>query len=355
MKPSNYNYFIIVLAIMFWHDQLFAQSVGIGTKSPDNSAILELHSASKGILLPKVALSSISDKTTVPTPANALLLYNTNANLPGGAGFYYNKGTAAAPQWVALASGTPAGQLQLPYKNVGNWQDTGFYVRNNSAQYPAVAIAANAPNGNGVIANTINGIGVLGNSNGPGIGVYAAGSETGTALKVYGKIRIEGNSPVAKGKVLTSDENGYATWQGAVAFSAHGIVYGGSENMDINESKLRFEKEVYDLGNNYNNASHANHSVFIAPENGIYHFDVKISWYGWGYVGFGSIRLYRSGNLEVDYNCIINDDLPSYAFSIDLKLDKGETVYVTGRRESPGELRLMNGECYFNGRLEIKL
>lgn len=51
--------------------------VGIGTASPDPSAILHLESNSKGFLLPRIALTSSTDVVTIPSPVAGLLIYNT--------------------------------------------------------------------------------------------------------------------------------------------------------------------------------------------------------------------------------------------------------------------------------------
>ncbi|WP_151086826.1 hypothetical protein [Hymenobacter baengnokdamensis] len=73
----------------------FAQGVGIGTTAPDASAALEIASSSKGVLLPRVASAN-----SITSPAPGLLVYQTNAP----AGFYYNAGTNAAPNWQQLAT-----------------------------------------------------------------------------------------------------------------------------------------------------------------------------------------------------------------------------------------------------------
>jgi len=51
--------------------------VGIGTSAPHPSALLDLNASNKGLLLPRVALTSTSDITTVPNPAKGLLVYAT--------------------------------------------------------------------------------------------------------------------------------------------------------------------------------------------------------------------------------------------------------------------------------------
>jgi hypothetical protein len=78
-----------------------AQGVGIGTTAPDASAALDIVSSSKGALLPRVA-----NVTAIANPATGLVAFQTG----GTAGYYYNAGTPAAPNWQQLA--TAAGATQ---------------------------------------------------------------------------------------------------------------------------------------------------------------------------------------------------------------------------------------------------
>ncbi|MHC1776303.1 MAG: hypothetical protein AB9834_12930 [Lentimicrobium sp.] len=71
---------------------------------PDNSAMLDVKSIGKGLLIPRVALTGTLDVATIPSPATSLLIYNTatagtspdNVN----PGYYYWNGTA----WTTLAN-----------------------------------------------------------------------------------------------------------------------------------------------------------------------------------------------------------------------------------------------------------
>lgn len=85
--------FFSLILIFFW-SKIFAQtgSVGIGTSSPNSSAILDMVSSDKGIMLPQISLnpSNISDYSFMASaPTESLLIYNTNAGFPGGRGIYY--------------------------------------------------------------------------------------------------------------------------------------------------------------------------------------------------------------------------------------------------------------------------
>lgn len=62
--------------VLFWMSLLAkSQSVGIGTSSPHSSAILELNSNNKGLLLPRLNTSQINALTS---PANGLVVFNTD-------------------------------------------------------------------------------------------------------------------------------------------------------------------------------------------------------------------------------------------------------------------------------------
>ncbi|MGB1268754.1 MAG: tail fiber domain-containing protein [Flavobacteriaceae bacterium] len=73
---------------------VFSQ-VGIGTVTPDASAMLQIDNTEKGILVPRM---TAAQKTAIATPATGLLIYQTN----GASGFYYYNGTA----WVTFGGGT---------------------------------------------------------------------------------------------------------------------------------------------------------------------------------------------------------------------------------------------------------
>ena len=79
---------------------LSAQNVGIGTASPNTSAKLEILDANRGILLPRVALTSTTVAAPVSSPANWLIVFNTNNINDVSEGLYYWNGT----RWVRLST-----------------------------------------------------------------------------------------------------------------------------------------------------------------------------------------------------------------------------------------------------------
>jgi hypothetical protein len=75
----------------------FAQSLAVNTdaSAADNSAILDLKSTVKGLLIPRMLQS---ERTAISLPATGLMIYQTD----GTTGFYYNAGTPAAPVWTNI-------------------------------------------------------------------------------------------------------------------------------------------------------------------------------------------------------------------------------------------------------------
>jgi Chaperone of endosialidase len=71
---------------------------------PASSAMLDVASTSKGVLIPQVSIDSLKDVTSIPTPANGLMVYNTTQ--PGvrndmARGYYWYSTNAGS--WIRLA------------------------------------------------------------------------------------------------------------------------------------------------------------------------------------------------------------------------------------------------------------
>lgn len=85
----------LLLCIFCISTHLIAQQgVAVNTdgSAPHNSAILDVKSTNKGMLVPRVSLLNPLDVVTIPSAAKSLLVFNTNTNkiqMPDGEGFYY--------------------------------------------------------------------------------------------------------------------------------------------------------------------------------------------------------------------------------------------------------------------------
>ncbi|MNK15853.1 hypothetical protein D3C87_340060 [compost metagenome] len=78
--------------------------VGTNPTIKQPSAVLEVESANKGVLMPRVTLTSITDVTTITMPANALTVFNTATagTVPNDVtpGYYY--WSTAESKWIRL-------------------------------------------------------------------------------------------------------------------------------------------------------------------------------------------------------------------------------------------------------------
>ncbi len=67
---------IILLAIANYYS-VIAQSVGIGTTTPNSSALLDITSTTKGLLMPRM---TTAQRNAIVSPADGLLIYNTTTD-----------------------------------------------------------------------------------------------------------------------------------------------------------------------------------------------------------------------------------------------------------------------------------
>lgn len=90
-----------------------SQSLAINNdgSQADASAILDIKSSAKGLLVPRV-----SSTAAVSSPATGLLVYVTS----GTVGFYYNAGTSAVPAWKMLlqSDGNASSLTNIPAANI---------------------------------------------------------------------------------------------------------------------------------------------------------------------------------------------------------------------------------------------
>lgn len=159
--------------------------VAIGTAAAaDPTAILNVVATNKGVLLPRVALTSSTDATTIPNPTTGLLVYNTGTSGTfSTVGYMYWNGTAwkmfastsseaaTATLNCSSASMSPAQQiagntaiiagtvLQIPYtgSNGGSYNGATLVSTTNSG-VTAVASDNILSVGNGVISFALSGI-----------------------------------------------------------------------------------------------------------------------------------------------------------------------------------------------------
>lgn len=110
----------LLLIVIFSVTSFFvtdAQSVGINTATPNASAILDVRSNNKGMLVPRTSSSS---RIAIVNPAKGLLLYDTTTNT-----FWFYNSSA----WVQLAAGSSGWSIT---GNAGTNPATNFIGTTNS-------------------------------------------------------------------------------------------------------------------------------------------------------------------------------------------------------------------------------
>lgn len=110
------QHIFVILTLIFFVHRAFAQNnVGIGTNTPDASAILEMSSSNQGVLVPRL---TSAQRLAVLTPANGLLVFDTDISCF----FFYS---SAIPGWQNLCN-------TAPVNGVNCWDLNGNLVNDPS-------------------------------------------------------------------------------------------------------------------------------------------------------------------------------------------------------------------------------
>lgn len=169
-------YFTIVM--LFSVTISFAQ-VGVGTTTPDPSAEMDITSTNRGFLMPRVALTSTLDVTTIAgAEATSLLVYNTATAGDVTPGFYYWDGT----QWVTLGGASVAAWELLgnsgtnPATNfLGTTDGQDLAIRTNNTE----VVRISQPDGNSDIQLRV---GNAGNNGTEQLPSYTFSNDTNTGI-----------------------------------------------------------------------------------------------------------------------------------------------------------------------------
>lgn len=164
----------------------FAQkeNVGIGTTKPDQSAILDLSSTNKGLLMPRVTLQQ---RGSIQNPANGLIVYQTDML----SGFYYYDGK----DWKAVGAET----AQNSVADAFNWGLTG-----NSGTNPATNFIGTTDNQNLVFKVGGSRAGLLSVDNRTFFGLLAGLNTTAIHNSGFGFRVLEANTTGIKNTGLGS-------------------------------------------------------------------------------------------------------------------------------------------------------
>ncbi|MCP4443521.1 MAG: hypothetical protein GY810_31855 [Aureispira sp.] len=338
--------------------QVNAQSVGIGTATPQASAKLEISATDAGLLIPQVSLVGVANGTTpVNTPATGLLVWNTNVGTTGGGGvgFYYWDGA----QWVMLgaASATP-NTLDQAYDQGG--AGVGRLITSDAGPVEIDFTAKPAGELSGLKVNSSVDVsaGIQSNQNSNGVAIMADvfsttsqfstiqarnASNYNVGANIYGAVSgtYSGSSGNGYGLIgeITATSGGFAGARGTNLRTTGGVgVYGQGFQGTAGETSIDDGIGVY--GRNYALPVFTNaYGVYGASDNGAGVGGVGV----WGiYGGTTSLTGYA---VVSDGDCIVTGNLAKAAgtFKIDHPQDPANKYLYHSFVESPDMMNIYNG------------
>jgi hypothetical protein len=186
--------FLLCSSLFFSFIATAQVAITTDASSPDASAMLDIKSTEKGILIPRMLES---ERIIIPSPARGLLVYQTD----GTPGFYYNSGSPATPVWQQLgAMGAPGingtngntwyNGTGVPAPGLGVNND--LYINTSTANY-YLKVAGNWA--------------LQGNLTGPQ-GIQGVQGPAGTVTPEYAYIYNVSGQFITLGNAVTFDSNG---------------------------------------------------------------------------------------------------------------------------------------------------
>lgn len=357
MNRNLFKITLFTIILGFVNTLMQAQNIGINPTgaTPNASAMLDVSATDKGMLIPRVSLTSTSDVNTVSNPATSLLVYNTNAGMSNGSvGFYYWNGTAwiklndgaasnANSLWTAngnhisnantghvgIGTSSPSsplhvqGQQALTIPNggtstahvttlihdtataVGTDSKIGLYtsIKNHATTNVGIlteCLSNNNANNYGVISQVTNDPGATGNACAIAAVDLVKSPDLRTfALKIDGKAQYAGvpNANVT-GAVLTNAGDGLIQWKENLpsVFKVFDAIR--DTMLSNNYEKVRFNQQLYSSAGNYNIAGNYNPSTgdLTITEAGFYHLTINYDYFMYSSTNVGRIHSWIEKN-----------------------------------------------------------
>lgn len=125
----------LIISILFsvgccYCPDLFAQiKIGNNPSSIDSNAVLEIESANRGLLLPRIALNATTNKAPMSSFVQGMFVYNTATVNDITPGIYYSDGT----KWIRVNASTPSSGFWSLEGNSGTDSTNNFIGTTDNA------------------------------------------------------------------------------------------------------------------------------------------------------------------------------------------------------------------------------
>lgn len=372
MKKTLVRYFLFIFLLLLGSSgRIFAQQ-GFGTKEPSKASVVDMQSENRGLLIPRVALTSLTnfapvsgESSTNVANTNSLLVYNTaTVDEDIFPGFYYWTTDGVTGQWNRLITLNEVPESIEPWNKQGT-NDPATLNSDNIYQTGSVAIGKNSVFSGvtldiqGSVRGGTNQQGVVGtNSVAFGSGNTASGN---TAVALGTNNIASGNASSVAGGVGNTTSGVSSVVSGGGTNTASGlqsVVSGGGNNTASGIQSV--------VSGGDTNAASGNHAVVFGGQNNtaLGHFstvsggvqNIAASIYEWTGGSFGTVytpstngatqfnstdRLFNIGNGA-------NTGARSDAFTI-LKNAKTGIGFSNFQTTTFAELLQVNGNARFVG------
>ena len=222
----RFHYFIYV-AVLVMHYGFAQQKIGTNRTNMNPNAIFEMEATNKGMLLPRVELTSTSSFAPMAAHVNGLTVYNLATANDVTPGVYYNDGT----KWIRVGQSLPAGGTanQVLVKVDGTDYNTQWSTLNTSGDLRLVNTSSHITQDAGVGSNGSS----AGNEHVIAIGNQAGNANSGRYNVFVGSSTGKSNTTGENNTFLgfrAGEANTTASWNTFVGNWAGQLNSGGNWN-----------------------------------------------------------------------------------------------------------------------------
>lgn len=240
----------------------YAQNMGIGTNTPNASAMLDINSTTKGVLLPRM---TTLQRFAINTPPNGLLVYDTDKN-----GLYQYNGTAWTPilngdYWIrGITTRDRIGNL-ADSVGIGTFSPTNRLDVNGNIRSRDDILADGRVIATGIVSGS--GLQTSGSLIVSGTGFLGGNFTTNGTLNTNSNLTVDGTSTLTGDVTTTGDivvNNATGTLQLRNGSNVNkGFVQLSADNLRLGTNSGNTQSVIFRLNGNDRTTMYANGDINI--------------------------------------------------------------------------------------------